>query len=161
MQGLRRDAALRSAGSCGVSGEGARSVGRPYDCCTACGRACRALEDGSDRGDDALLQAVAQIIRLFRLTTFRAVKHEADVESADRPSEAQFVLGVDLDGVCVDFYGKLREIAADWLERPVDELPRTSPTACPSGVSTQWASTRSSIVTRSRSAASYYEPSLH
>ncbi len=69
-----------------------------------------------------MADALAQIIPLFRLTTFRAVKHEADVESADRPSEPQFVLGVDLDGVCVDFYGKLREIAADWLERPIDEL---------------------------------------
>jgi hypothetical protein len=50
------------------------------------------------------------------------VEHGADVEPADRPSEPQFVLGVDLDGVCVDFYGKLRGIAADWLERPIDEL---------------------------------------
>lgn len=50
------------------------------------------------------------------------MKHDADVESADRPSEPQFVLGVDLDGVCVDFYGELREIAAGWLDRPEDEL---------------------------------------
>jgi beta-phosphoglucomutase-like phosphatase (HAD superfamily) len=47
----------------------------------------------------------------------------ASVEPADRPSEPQFVLGVDLDGVCVDFYKKLREIASDWLEKPIDELP--------------------------------------
>jgi len=45
--------------------------------------------------------------------TIPAVKHEPDLESADRPSEPQFVPGVDPDGVCVDFYGKLREIAAD------------------------------------------------
>ncbi|HEV7281590.1 MAG TPA: hypothetical protein VGN57_15420 [Pirellulaceae bacterium] len=32
------------------------------------------------------------------------------------------VLGVDLDGVCADFYGRMREIAAEWLERPLDEL---------------------------------------
>lgn len=32
------------------------------------------------------------------------------------------VLGVDLDGVCADFYGRIREIAAEWLERPLDEL---------------------------------------
>ena len=32
---------------------------------------------------------------------------------------AQFVLGVDLDGVCADFYGGLRLIAAEWLA--VDE----------------------------------------
>ena len=28
----------------------------------------------------------------------------------------EFVLGVDLDGVCADFYGGLRPIAAEWLE---------------------------------------------
>jgi 5'(3')-deoxyribonucleotidase len=33
------------------------------------------------------------------------------------------ILGVDLDGVCADFYGKMREVAAEWQERPVDELP--------------------------------------
>jgi hypothetical protein len=34
----------------------------------------------------------------------------------------QIVLGVDLDGVCADFYGRMREIAAEWFERQVDEL---------------------------------------
>jgi 5'(3')-deoxyribonucleotidase len=34
------------------------------------------------------------------------------------------VLGVDLDGVCADFYGRMREIAAEWLERPLDDLTR-------------------------------------
>jgi 5'(3')-deoxyribonucleotidase len=38
---------------------------------------------------------------------------------ADQP----FVFGVDLDGTCADFYGGLRPIAAEWLGRPVDELP--------------------------------------
>lgn len=37
------------------------------------------------------------------------------VEEPDRPSKPTFVLGVDLDGVCVDFYGAMREIAAEWL----------------------------------------------
>ena len=32
------------------------------------------------------------------------------------------VLGIDLDGVCADFYGKMREIAAEWFERPIAEL---------------------------------------
>jgi hypothetical protein len=50
------------------------------------------------------------------------VKHEASVEASDRPSKPQFVLGVDLDGACVDFYGKLREIAADWLDKPIEQL---------------------------------------
>jgi 5'(3')-deoxyribonucleotidase len=35
----------------------------------------------------------------------------------------RFVLGVDLDGVCADFIGALRPIAAEWLGVPVAELP--------------------------------------
>lgn len=35
-----------------------------------------------------------------------------------------FVLGVDLDGVCADFYGSMREIAAEWLGRQEADLPR-------------------------------------
>jgi len=34
----------------------------------------------------------------------------------------KIVLGVDLDGVCADFYGRMREIAAEWFERPLQEL---------------------------------------
>ncbi len=37
-------------------------------------------------------------------------------------SERRFVLGVDLDGVCADFYAGLRPIAAEWLEVPEDSL---------------------------------------
>jgi len=37
--------------------------------------------------------------------------------------ENRFVLGVDLDGVCADFIGALRPIAAEWLGVRVDELP--------------------------------------
>jgi 5'(3')-deoxyribonucleotidase len=33
------------------------------------------------------------------------------------------ILDVDLDGVCADFCGKMREIASEWFECPVDELP--------------------------------------
>jgi 5'(3')-deoxyribonucleotidase len=36
--------------------------------------------------------------------------------------DRQFVLGVDLDGVCGDFYGTLRPLAAEWLGRGVDDL---------------------------------------
>jgi hypothetical protein len=33
------------------------------------------------------------------------------------PSDnGEIVLGVDLDGVCADFYARMREIAAEWLE---------------------------------------------
>jgi 5'(3')-deoxyribonucleotidase len=39
----------------------------------------------------------------------------------NKPVEGK-ILGVDLDGVCADFYGRMREIAAEWLERPVGEL---------------------------------------
>jgi len=37
--------------------------------------------------------------------------------------ENRFVLGVDLDGVCADFIGALRPIAAEWLGVRIDELP--------------------------------------
>ena len=37
-------------------------------------------------------------------------------------NQKQIVLGVDLDGVCADFYVRMREIAAEWFERPRDEL---------------------------------------
>jgi 5'(3')-deoxyribonucleotidase len=36
--------------------------------------------------------------------------------------ESSFILGVDLDGVVGDFYGAMRVIAGEWLNRPVDEL---------------------------------------
>ena len=34
----------------------------------------------------------------------------------------RFVLGLDLDGTCADFYGRMREIAAEWTGQPVEEL---------------------------------------
>jgi 5'(3')-deoxyribonucleotidase len=37
--------------------------------------------------------------------------------------KSDIVIGVDLDGVCADFYGRMRQIAAEWFERPIDELP--------------------------------------
>ncbi len=33
------------------------------------------------------------------------------------------VVGVDLDGVCADFYGRMREIAAEWFECNIEDLP--------------------------------------
>jgi 5'(3')-deoxyribonucleotidase len=36
--------------------------------------------------------------------------------------DATFVLGVDLDGTCADFYGGLRPIAAEWLGVEVESL---------------------------------------
>jgi 5'' nucleotidase, deoxy (Pyrimidine), cytosolic type C protein (NT5C). len=32
------------------------------------------------------------------------------------------IIGVDLDGVCSDFFRIMREVAAEWFERPIDEL---------------------------------------
>jgi 5'(3')-deoxyribonucleotidase len=32
------------------------------------------------------------------------------------------IVGVDLDGVCSDFFGRMREVAAEWFERPISEL---------------------------------------
>jgi 5'(3')-deoxyribonucleotidase len=36
--------------------------------------------------------------------------------------ESSFILGVDLDGVVGDFYGSLRKIAAEWLNKPLGSL---------------------------------------
>jgi 5'(3')-deoxyribonucleotidase len=36
--------------------------------------------------------------------------------------ESSFILGVDLDGVVGDFYGTMRKIAAEWLDKPVEAL---------------------------------------
>lgn len=32
------------------------------------------------------------------------------------------IVGVDLDGVCADFYGRMREIAAEWFECRLEDL---------------------------------------
>ena len=36
----------------------------------------------------------------------------------------QIVLGVDLDGVCADFYERMREIASEWFEVEIDKLTK-------------------------------------
>ena len=54
-------------------------------------------------------------------------KNEAgigDDGAAGGSSRPQFVLGVDLDGVCVDFYAELRQVAAEWLEVKPETLTR-------------------------------------
>jgi hypothetical protein len=38
---------------------------------------------------------------------------------------SEFILGVDLDGVCADFYAGVRPIAAEWLGVDVDTLTPT------------------------------------
>ena len=35
---------------------------------------------------------------------------------------SSFIFGVDLDGVVGDFYGAIRNIASDWLNKPVESL---------------------------------------
>ncbi|MFP3043851.1 5'-nucleotidase [Treponema primitia] len=37
--------------------------------------------------------------------------------------ESSFIIGVDLDGVVGDFYGAMRRIAAEWLDKPLESLP--------------------------------------
>jgi hypothetical protein len=34
-----------------------------------------------------------------------------------------FVLGLDLDGTCADFYARMREIASEWTGQPLESLP--------------------------------------
>ena len=36
--------------------------------------------------------------------------------------KSSFIFGVDLDGVVGDFYGAMRKIAAEWLEKPLESL---------------------------------------
>jgi 5'(3')-deoxyribonucleotidase len=36
--------------------------------------------------------------------------------------ESSFILGVDLDGVVGEFYGAMRKIAAEWLDKPLESL---------------------------------------
>ncbi|MDR3122668.1 MAG: 5'-nucleotidase [Treponema sp.] len=36
--------------------------------------------------------------------------------------ESSFIIGVDLDGVVGDFYGAMRRIAAEWLDKPLESL---------------------------------------
>ena len=37
-------------------------------------------------------------------------------------NDSIFILGVDLDGVVGDFYGSIRKIAAEWLNKPLQSL---------------------------------------
>jgi 5'(3')-deoxyribonucleotidase len=37
-------------------------------------------------------------------------------------NDSDFIFGVDLDGVVGDFYGALRKIAAEWLNKPLETL---------------------------------------
>jgi len=37
-------------------------------------------------------------------------------------NSSSFIFGVDLDGVVGDFYGEIRKIAAEWLNKPVESL---------------------------------------
>ncbi len=39
------------------------------------------------------------------------------------PEQEFFVLGLDLDGTCADFYTRMREIAAEWTDQPIETLP--------------------------------------
>jgi 5'(3')-deoxyribonucleotidase len=36
----------------------------------------------------------------------------------------RFVLALDLDGTCADFYGRMREIAAEWTDTELEDLPQ-------------------------------------
>jgi 5'(3')-deoxyribonucleotidase len=52
-------------------------------------------------------------------------------ESAPVASNRRFVFGVDLDGVCADFYGGLKPIAAEWLGVAEADLPERVSWALP------------------------------
>ena len=44
------------------------------------------------------------------------------------PADRRFVLGVDLDGVCADFYGGLKPVAAEWLGVDLSLIHISEPT---------------------------------
>ena len=50
-------------------------------------------------------------------------QHNATTGNAEMTVNRRFVFGVDLDGVCADFYRGLRPIAAEWLGVDVSTLP--------------------------------------
>jgi beta-phosphoglucomutase-like phosphatase (HAD superfamily) len=59
---------------------------------------------------------------IWGVPTSTTLRVDGRVEEADLPSAPKFVLGVDLDGVCVDFYGAMREVAAEWLGVDAEQL---------------------------------------
>jgi hypothetical protein len=52
-------------------------------------------------------------------TNKNAARNSAMSDDKKKP----VVLGVDLDGVCADFYGHMRVLTAEWFERPLEGLP--------------------------------------
>jgi 5'(3')-deoxyribonucleotidase len=46
-----------------------------------------------------------------------------DNDAGERAPDRRFVLGLDLDGVVADFYGRMREITAEWRGVDVETLP--------------------------------------
>ena len=72
-------------------------------------------------GHCARPQTVRGLTYESRVLSVPAVQFELGV---GMPSDAgSTVLGVDLDGVCADFYGRMRHITAEWFEKDVSELP--------------------------------------
>lgn len=51
------------------------------------------------------------------LDTLQLLTHDVGVPAGER-----FILGLDLDGTCADFYGRMREIAAEWTGQDLDRL---------------------------------------
>src|SRR5689334_1838556 len=46
-----------------------------------------------------------------------------DAGGQDMTERPLFVLGLDLDGTCADFYARMREIASEWTGQPLESLP--------------------------------------
>lgn len=45
-------------------------------------------------------------------------------QNGTKGAPEEIVVGVDLDGVCADFYEQMRVVAAEWFERPLESLTR-------------------------------------
>jgi 5'(3')-deoxyribonucleotidase len=55
-------------------------------------------------------------------TNGKATPRSAPSPTSSEDDASDFVLGVDLDGVCADFMAGLRPIAAEWRNVPLNEL---------------------------------------
>lgn len=55
-------------------------------------------------------------------TSFRKRRTKEPLAAGPSSRDARFVLGLDLDGTCADFYGRMREIAAEWTGQCIDAL---------------------------------------
>jgi 5'(3')-deoxyribonucleotidase len=60
--------------------------------------------------------------RLGTTGAIRLVDSAIGIDEMTKSALSGLIIGVDLDGVCADFYPRMREIAAEWLEKRAQDL---------------------------------------